>query len=488
MKKILYLILTFSIMLNVVYSQSFKVSDESEKKDESDGIKKIYREVTYPDAKRPKAPDSEKASKAALKDEGKNAVLDKQETILYGIETEIISLIKDLIANDDPRFSNELYDLFYTTKSVQVRDKLIEYFTNIKDPCIEDYAVEILDDPYDTKDSTVDLLFRYVAEVKTKEAVPCVMNLLDTEDESYFTGALATIGEIGGEGEAEHLIQYLDRDDLTVAQRQNLMKVLGKLQAESTWDRLCEIAQDEEENSFVRMYAAEAIGNMKKTESIAILVDLFESSDPNFRVYVIKGISNFDTKDAKNIIIQGIKDAHWKVRQESILSAQKMNIAEAVPFIIYRAKNDPEKVIKDKSYEALSKMNNSEANKFLIEQITDDKASDASKNNACKVLMEHAKAGYSEIAELALKIVKDDRRKPLRYNIGKIIAKYSSSEFAKVCFEYLNSKDAQTCALGLDMFAIGRYAIADAKVNEIAKNDKAGANQKKAKKILKIDD
>ena len=50
-----------------------------------------------------------------------------------------------MIANDDPRFSNELYDLFYSTKSVQVREKLIEYFTKQKDPCIEDYAVEILD-------------------------------------------------------------------------------------------------------------------------------------------------------------------------------------------------------------------------------------------------------------------------------------------------------------------------------------------------------
>ena len=50
------------------------------------------------------------------------------------------------------------------------------------------------------------------------------------------------------------------------------MKVLGKLQALSTWEKLCEICQDEEENSFVRMYAAEAIGNMKLPDSIPILV------------------------------------------------------------------------------------------------------------------------------------------------------------------------------------------------------------------------
>ena len=137
--------------------------------------------------------------------------------------------------------------------------------------------------------------------------------------------------------------------------------------------KLSDICQDEEENSFVRMYAAEAIGAMKKPESLPILIDLFESGDPNFRVYVIKGISNYDSAEAKKVIIQGIKDAHWKVRQESIEAVERMNITEAVPYIIYRAKNDPENVIKEKAYQALSKLNSSEANDYLLETVTSKK-------------------------------------------------------------------------------------------------------------------
>ena len=437
--------------------------------------------------KSPREPDKERVEKAALKDEGKNALEEKVDTIRYGIESEIVTLIKNLIDNDDPRFSRELYDLFYQTKSVAVREKIIEYFTKEKDPCIEDYAVEILSDPYDTKDSTVDLLFKYVSEVKTKEAVPHVLKLLESEDETYFSNALSTIGEIGGTEEADFLIEYLDRDDLSVSQRQSLMKVLGKLKAESTFDKLAEICQDEDENSFVRMYAACAIGEMKKKEALPILEKLFETPDPNFRVYVIKGISNFEEKEAKDVIIQGIKDGHWKVRQESLECAQKMNLTEAVPFIIQRAKKDPEKIIKEKAYEALSKLKTSESIKFLVEQITDSKIDDTAKGRACDVLLKNTDSGRSEIAELASSIASDDKRKSLRYQIGKQIAKYPDSKFGAVCLEYMSSKDAMTCALGIDMYASGRYSSAEAKINEIADNTKAGANQKKARKVLKLD-
>lgn len=479
-KRLFFFLLTINLSLIFLHSQ-----ESSEAKDEKTKTERI---ITIPAKKSPKPADKEKAQKAALKDEGKNSFENKIETIKYGIESEILNLIKDLILNDDPRFSNELYDLFYSTKSVAVREKLFEYFTKFSDPCIEDYAVEVLQDPYDTKNSTVEMIFRYVSEVKTKEAIPCVLNLLETEDETYFSGALTTIGEIGGESEADILVGFLDRDDLTLSQRQNLMKVLGRLNASSTWDKLSEICQDEEENSFVRMYAAEAIGQMKNPDSIPILVKLFESPDPNFRMYVVKGLSNYDTKEAKDVIIQGIKDGHWKVRQESIIAAEKMNITEAVPYIIYRAKNDPENVIKDKSYEILSKLNNSEARNFLISQITDDKSTDAAKSKACEALLKNANAGQSEIRTLAVKIAADDKRKPLRYSIGKLIAKYPSNQFDDVCLAYLNSLDAQTCALGLDMFASGRYSKAETKVSEIAENKKAGANNKKARKILKLDD
>ncbi len=131
-KRLFFFLLTINFSLMFLHSQ-----ESSEAKDEKTKTERI---ITIPAKKSPKPADKEKAQKAALKDEGKNSFENKIETIKYGIESEILNLIKDLILNDDPRFSNELYDLFYSTKSVAVREKLFEYFTKFSDPCIEDYA------------------------------------------------------------------------------------------------------------------------------------------------------------------------------------------------------------------------------------------------------------------------------------------------------------------------------------------------------------
>lgn len=445
----------------------------------------IFAESSIPAVRRPKKGDPELVKEANLRDDNVN---EKKDTIRFGLESEIVELVDKLILNNDPRFSDDLYDVFQTTKSTLIKESIIKYFTKFEDPCLASFAVTILDDPFDEKNSTVDLLFKYVAAIKCEEARNACMELLESENDSYFNGALLALGEIGGEEEATFLIEYLDREDLTVPQKQALMKVLGKLNATSIWDKLVEIAEDENENSFVRMYAAKAIGDMKKEESVSVLIKLFEDADPNFRTYIIQGLSNFKgNKDAENTIIQGIRDSHYKVRLESLNAVSEMNLVDAIPFVIHRARNDSEKNVKYKAYEILAKMDNTTCNEFLIELITDRKANDEQKIRSSEALIKYGKAGRKEIAELAITCATDDRRKPLRYSLGKLIASKAYPEFSKVCSVYLASKDAATCAVGLDMYALARYAENEKIVSEMAENSKAGNNQTKARKILKLD-
>lgn len=440
-----------------------------------------------PAARHPKSPDAEKSRAASEKDKD-DADEKRRETIQFGTESEIVSLVQNLIANDDPRYSDELYDVFGKSRSPAAREKILEYFAKFEDPCLEDYAVTILNDPYDERNSTVEQAFRYVAAVKTKAAVPAVAALLESEKESYFLPALTALGEIGGEEEAKYLVDFLERSDLTTPQRQQLMRVLGKLQAVETWDSLVEIAQDEGENGFVRAYAAEAIGAMKKPESVEILAKLFESSDANLRCYVIKGVSNLEGGEANDLVIQGIKDSQYKVRLEAISAVEKMKISQAVPYLIYRAKNDSERQVQNKSYETLAKLGTSECNSFLFEQLADKKTSDTVKYTVAEILLKHTKSGRSEIAKLASELVKDERQKPFCITIGKLLTKYPESAFASVCEEYLSAKDSAVCAIGLDIYGAGNFSNAESTVRKIAEETKPGTNRTKARKLLKMDE
>ena len=479
MKKILLLLcifLSFSLYAQESDGQTIKAS--------KGGISEI------PNSKRPKPIDKEKAEKAAEKDESEKDYENKSNTIKYGVPSEISTLIDELIKNDDPRFTEEIYDVFQITKNTTIKQKVLNYFKQLEDPCLEDYAVETLNDPYEEKNDLVKACFQYVAAVKTKEAIPAVLALIESENDSYFTDAISTIGEIGGPEEAMFLVEYLERDDLSDAQRQNLMRTCGKMHAVQTWEKVVEVAEDEDENLYVRMYAAEALGLMEKKESVPILVELFSENDPNLRQYVIKGLSHFPgVVEAEETIMQGVRDEHWRVRQESIKMTKEMKLTDSVPYLIYRAKNDSEKIIKDEAYSAVAALNTKEGNDFLVDQLKDKKTGDTTKKKIVEVLLKEGHAGQKEILELAEECLKDDRRKDLRHAIGKELAKYENKDYEDICLKYLESKDSTTQSLGLDIYKMNKFNSAEATMRAIYADKKANSGVKnRIKKMLDIED
>lgn len=478
MKKFIFIL---SLFLTFTISSLYA---EDEIKASKGGISEI------PNSKRPKPIDKEKAEKAAEKDESEKDYENKSNTIKYGLPSEISTLIDELIKNDDPRFTEEIYDIFQITKNTTIRQKVLTYFKQQEDPCLEDYAVEVLNDPYEEKNDLVKACFQYISTVKTKEAIPAVLAIIEGENDSYFNDAIAAIGEIGGPEEAMFLVEYLERDDLSDAQRQTLMRTCGKMHAVQTWEKVVSVAEDEDENLYVRMYAAESLGLMEKKESVPILVELFTENDPNLRQYVIKGLSHFPgVVEAEETIMQGIRDEHWRVRQESIKTAKEMKLTDAIPYLIYRAKNDSEKVIKEEAYTSIAALNTTEGNDFLVAQLGEKKLGDATKKKIVEVLLKEGNAGEKEILALAEECLKDDKRKDLRYAIGKELAKYEKSAYDDICIKYLSSKDSTTQSLGLDIYKTNRFSSAVPVMRSIYEDKKANSGVKnRIKKLLSIDD
>ena len=466
--------------------QDSLLEDQSEE-DTSESLGGI---ATVPDKKRPKPIDKKKAEEAREKDESKEDEENNRKIIKYGLPSEIGELLDKLTENDDPRFTDDIYDLFQNTSNASIKEKVLKYFTKIEDPCLEDFAVNLINDPYDEKKDLVSATFKYIQTVKTKEALPAVITILEVENEDYFNDALATIGEIGSKKEAKFIADYLDRPDLSDAQRQTLMRTLGKMKALNTWSKVVEILEDEDENSFVRMYAAEALGLMEKEEGVPVLVRAYSASDPNLRQYVIKGLSHFpNVVESKSLIIQAIRDEHWRVRQEAINVCKENSFTEAIPYLIFRADKDSEKVIKNASMDAIAAINTKEGNDYLVSIITNKKSGDSSKQKAAEVLLKAGNAGQNEILELAESCVNDDKKKNLRYSIGKELAKNSRPEFEKICSLYLASKDTTTIGIGLDMYKNCRFSSVEEQMRTIEKDKKANSSIKnRIRKMLNIEE
>ena len=268
--------------------------------------------------------------------------------------------------------------------------------------------------------------------------------------------------------------------------RQNVMKALGELKALDTWDKLIEIIKNKDENANIRATAAVAVGNMGKVEAIPVLSVLFEDSDPVLRTASITALSNFDTMESNAILFEGFKDSYYKVRLQSVIAMEKRKNPDAIPYLLYRAKNDPVDSVKTQAFVSLGAYNTEETNTWLRNVFIDEKASETFRLKAASVLLQNnPEFIFSDIEKTALQVAVDDKKKNFRYEIGKmIVAANTGQKSSQIASVFLVSKDVLTKSIGLDMFLKNKYPELKTIVEGIAADEKQGALQRRAKKIL----
>ncbi len=406
------------------------------------------------------------------------------DILQFGLDSEVSSLVSTLISEKDDTYTQELSEIFESARNTTLKDGIITYFRELEDESLKEYALYLLEDPYDEKNSTVNALIQYVGDLGVTEAGPLLVNLIDSDQSAYFNASISAIGKVGGSDEALFLVEYLE-NDLTTGERQSVVRALADLQAPETYDMLVEMVENEDENSYVRMYAAEAIGNIDPESSTQILVDLYDSTDPNIREYAVKGLSTNTSEDAKKLILNALKDDHYKVRLQALESIEKLELKEASAALLYRAKNDTEVVIKNKCYDLLALFNYSAGIDYMIELLEGAIVSDTVKANVSSSLLEHdSSKGVDAVIVLALQVVTDDKKKNLRYALGKEFAKHENSKFEKVCEAFLLSKDVATQGTGLDIYKKNPYLSLRSTVQSLTEGDVANSIKAKAKTIL----
>ena len=415
----------------------------------------------------------------------KSASQKERETLLYGLDSEIITLLETLKKEEKIGYKQEVLVLFENAKAAALQEAVISYFTAFKDASLADRALEIANDPYDERNSTVALWFRYIGAIKLSEAADALRNLLNDETTDYFDAVVSSLAEIGGVEDAEFLLDYMENNDVPPSRRQTILKALSNLNSPQLADRLISIAENTDENMYVRMYAAEAVGASGSDAHVPKLIALYDSTDPALRASVVKSLSGFEKNDdAQALVIQAIRDGYHGVRVAALVAAKNMKLKNAEPYARLRAENDPETAVKHEAYATLAALDTKAGNDFLTGVVSDKKSGDVARIKAASALLENGNAGQNEIIALARETLHDDKQKNLRYALGKEFAKYGSAAFAGICGEYLSHSDVSTKGTGLDIYAKGRYAALTESVRAIAADPKGGALAAKAQRIL----
>ena len=431
------------------------------------------------------------------KPEGEKQELDEiekaRQALQYGLESEILEVVTKVDKRDFETLQGDFNRLFTETKSAAVREGLFGLYQKYEDTQLTEPAIAVLED-YDAQQRTlVKSALSYLAAVKP-ELTPALNEALqkmltqDTAEDGAETGSV--LGEIGGDEEAVFLAAYFDSLTIDDAKqelilKQTIMAALEKIHSEDTRVFLLERAQDENENIYVRSSAVAGLSKMGNSDIIPLLAEFFEQPEPQLREAAIRGAASFDTDETRKLTLQGFKDNHYKVRLEALKTVQKTKMQEAVPYSLYRAKYDPTDAVRFAAVETLAMLNTAEGNTWLAETFRDSKKSEKLRVTILSsVLKYNPEILAADLDTVVLATVTDNKQKKLRYEFGKEIAKVENSVTSDICKAFLQSDDALTKSIGLDMFKTNASADARALVEAIAQDEKQGALHRRARRLL----
>ncbi len=414
----------------------------------------------------------------------------RRDVLKYGLEGDIVALIGELQGEKDTGYSAELLDVFGKTKSVAIKKGVLALFAEQKNGQLKDFSLDLLADPFDYPKDLARQTLSYVSELNLREAAPLVRKIIEDESADYRDAAIQTLGKIGTPDDAVFLVGYLDSEipgdeKQRLIVRQNVMAALGDMKASEIRDRLIEIMKDPDENAVIRGSAATALGKIGDPQDARAVSDLLPETDPVIRTAAITALGGLTAPEATAAILEGFKDAYYKVRIEAIGAAERRQLSEAVPFVLYRAKTDPVPAVRVRAFEALAKFDDADSRSWLLSVIADDKRPDAERAKACDVLFNSSLAfDFSVIEKAVLAAVKDDKKIKLRYEFGKALSRAKDPRPETIANAFISSKDTLTKSIGLDFYEKNRYWSMSEAVKAIAADEKQGALQKRAKKIL----
>jgi len=297
----------------------------------------------------------------------------RRDTIRYGIDAEILELLRKLQAEKDGSFNDELSGLLDRTRNAKLRTALLDFFAALEWKGAEKRALAWVGGRDGLDSATASSALYYLAAIRSSEALAFAETIVKEDDKKILPALIRLLGRAGGKAEEELLLGWFESDAATEALRQEAIKALGEIGSTAAAGRLAALARDAEAASATRIAACAALGKIKDPSTVPDLVQAANGDDANVRAQAVESLAAFDDEASASALVEALRDPHVKSRIAACRGIASRRIAAAADFLRYKAANDPERAVKIEALKALAELGG-ESFSFLMERMADAKA------------------------------------------------------------------------------------------------------------------
>ncbi|MDR1787853.1 MAG: HEAT repeat domain-containing protein [Treponema sp.] len=379
--------------------------------------------------------------------EGKSTAEQRRDTLRYGTETEIAALVKTISDENDSSLDAALIDLAKTSRSKTILTGLFAYFNNQKKAGLEDRAIQALEQRADEANETILAAASYLGSIRCARALGALKDLLQNGDTRFQGAAIRALGKAVGREDppaggaaasgdtsgdtsladetAQFLLDYAQDRELAADPRRELVGALGETRSKRGAAFLEDIASNEEERAGIRIAALEALA--LTGEGAAVVTGAVSSNDPNVRAAAVGALYPYEGPDVEAAILEGFRDSFFRTRLAAADAAGKRRMAEAAPFLAYRARKDEAQAVREKAIRALGSIG-PEGETALAALFADASASDAVRIACAEQLVTLNAETYGPRVAAEMRAAKEKKRTALYNGFMRALKKAGINE------------------------------------------------------------
>jgi HEAT repeat protein len=411
-----------------------------------------------------------------------------RQTLLYGIDSQVLDAIQSLKADRDTGFTKELNEILSGERSAAVRKAVLGLFLDQKVREGEGAARKILAGWQDAPPDVVVAAVQYLAFTGGTGLADALSPLIDAPDASVASAAIEALGKTGGAAAATLLAAKLKSTDFPDARKSTVILALGELKDNQAVDALMTIAKSQDEDKVRRMYAADALGKIGDPRALPVLKAMYDEQDALIRLYAASALARFGLDSVFPILIQALRDENWKVREQSARSLARPlspgQASTAVPILMYKAENDPISQVRIAAIQALGEIGGDGPMKALVAIYAGSDHPLESREAALGIV---AQKSLSSVLDAVRGVINDEWKsydQRALVSTAKVLSTVSSTELRDIFVRFLESSDASVRSYACRGIAQNHFSDLRERLRLIAEKDPSPGTRKEAELSL----
>ena len=416
----------------------------------------------------------------------------RRDTIRYGIDSEIADLLAKLTTEKEARYNEDLLGLLKSSRSVKLRIGVLDLLAYLEWKGAEAPAMAIVEERDNQDADLVASCLSYLASVRSKDALKYVGAIIKEDNKKLLPALVRLMGKAGGGEEEAILLDWFDGDTATPAIKEEAIKALGEIGSAKAAERLGKLVEDAEGGKVPRMFACAALAKIKDEASVKPLVKASNDADPNVRAAAIEALGAFADRtsdaagEARAALVQGLRDSFPKARIAACKAIAVGKVADALPFLKYKARNDPERSVKIESFRTLAILGSGDAYAFLREGLEDKKASAEMRSLCFGLLARYDPASSMDALASVLRAEAAEKERSFYTDLAREVANADKApDIGKLARILLADKEYLIRIAGIEWARKNKSSELKPDLESLAANDPSEAIRKRAAVALK---